>query len=298
MRQLRGATHQQVSGGLGGGASGRAGVMVGEGLGEVRGCRQRGWWRHVKCAAVQGRAAGVRMRMREGSLSRFPMLWLWVRVLRHACAEWCGKAGGVAARFLTAPAHNNPPDATHTNTQTRLLHYPAATPTPTPTPTPAACSLPFQGVSTCPFYPGQNENAPLFENGPHDLEWTNLHTHGLKVPYRHAIAPIAPIFPIFPIFPIVPIVPIVPVVPIVPLHLLSVDCRCQRPPQVDPGAVSLINICQPGQPTAGFPAGSNTDLTAYYCSGNTSSAQLCQVCVCVCGVGCKHQPKSKQTKPN
>eukprot|EP00198_Chlamydomonas_reinhardtii_P003535 XP_001692871.1 predicted protein [Chlamydomonas reinhardtii] len=87
-------------------------------------------------------------------------------------------------------------------------------------------NLPFQGVSTCPFYPGQNENAPLFENGPHDLEWTNLHTHGLKV---------------------------------------------------DPGAVSLINICQPGQPTAGFPAGSNTDLTAYYCSGNTSSAQLCQV---------------------
>ncbi|KAG2438859.1 hypothetical protein HXX76_005399 [Chlamydomonas incerta] len=87
-------------------------------------------------------------------------------------------------------------------------------------------NLPFQGVSTCPFYPGQNAEAPQFENGPHDLEWTNLHTHGLKV---------------------------------------------------DPGAVSLNNICEPGQPTAGFPPGTNTSLNAYYCSPNVSSSQLCEV---------------------
>ncbi|KAG2453290.1 hypothetical protein HYH02_001517 [Chlamydomonas schloesseri] len=86
-------------------------------------------------------------------------------------------------------------------------------------------NLPFQGVSTCPNAPGTN-GAPQFENGPHDLEWTNLHTHGLKV---------------------------------------------------DPGAVSLNNTCQPGNPEAGFPPGANTDLSLYYCSPNVSSSQLCQV---------------------
>ncbi|KAG2454995.1 hypothetical protein HYH02_000820 [Chlamydomonas schloesseri] len=39
--------------------------------------------------------------------------------------------------------------------------------------------LPFQGVISCPDVPGVS--APLFVNGPHDLEWTNIHTHGLKV---------------------------------------------------------------------------------------------------------------------
>ena len=42
------------------------------------------------------------------------------------------------------------------------------------------CSLPFQGVSTCPNAPGDNGSL-FFTNGPHDFEWTNLHTHGLKV---------------------------------------------------------------------------------------------------------------------
>ncbi|KAG2422369.1 hypothetical protein HXX76_016094 [Chlamydomonas incerta] len=36
-------------------------------------------------------------------------------------------------------------------------------------------NLPFQGVASCPDAPTKTEN------GPHDLEWTNLHTHGLKV---------------------------------------------------------------------------------------------------------------------
>eukprot|EP00198_Chlamydomonas_reinhardtii_P005805 XP_001695141.1 predicted protein [Chlamydomonas reinhardtii] len=75
--------------------------------------------------------------------------------------------------------------------------------------------LPFQGVITCPAVPGVN--APQFVNGPHDLEWTNIHTHGLKV---------------------------------------------------DPGAVSLDNICEPGQPTAGFPNGATPSLSDYYCNGN------------------------------
>ncbi|KAG2439138.1 hypothetical protein HXX76_004505 [Chlamydomonas incerta] len=41
-------------------------------------------------------------------------------------------------------------------------------------------NLPFQGVSTCPDAPGDNGSL-FFTNGPHDFEWTNLHTHGLKV---------------------------------------------------------------------------------------------------------------------
>ncbi|KAG2422368.1 hypothetical protein HXX76_016093 [Chlamydomonas incerta] len=36
-------------------------------------------------------------------------------------------------------------------------------------------NLPFQGIASCPDAP------TTVENGPHDLEWTNLHTHGLKV---------------------------------------------------------------------------------------------------------------------
>ena len=53
-------------------------------------------------------------------------------------------------------------------------------------------------------------------------------------------------------------------------------------PQVDPGAVSLDNICEPGQPTAGFPNGATPSLSDYYCNGNVSSNQICKVCVCVC----------------
>ncbi|KAG2489580.1 hypothetical protein HYH03_011862, partial [Edaphochlamys debaryana] len=39
--------------------------------------------------------------------------------------------------------------------------------------------LPFQSFSTCPAVPGVD--APAFTNGPENFEWTNIHTHGLRV---------------------------------------------------------------------------------------------------------------------
>ncbi|KAG2453289.1 hypothetical protein HYH02_001516 [Chlamydomonas schloesseri] len=85
-------------------------------------------------------------------------------------------------------------------------------------------NLPFQNVSTCPYAPGEG-GTPAFENGPHDLEWTNLHTHGLKM---------------------------------------------------DPGAVSLVNLCEPAQPTSGFKAKKAT-RAQYYCDAKLSSEQMCDV---------------------
>ncbi|KAG2422365.1 hypothetical protein HXX76_016090 [Chlamydomonas incerta] len=87
-------------------------------------------------------------------------------------------------------------------------------------------NLPFQPVSTCPTPPGE-WGTSMFDNGPHDFEWTNMHTHGLKV---------------------------------------------------DPGAVTLWNVCEPGNPVAGFPAATKSaSRSAYYCDPNLSSEQLCQV---------------------
>ncbi|KAG2431909.1 hypothetical protein HXX76_009400 [Chlamydomonas incerta] len=95
--------------------------------------------------------------------------------------------------------------------------------------------LPFQPVITCPAVPGVN--APQFVNGPHDLDWTNIHTHGLKARGHTGL-------------------------------MLA---------GVDPGAVSLNNICEPGQPTAGFPNGAVPSLSDYYCNGNVSSNQICEL---------------------